>query len=173
MKENSGQWVVKLQSNQVKGPFSTDELRNMIIAGSFTGSEEVCEYPQGEWQILTKQTEFYDALLESLENPIEAGNARSQKMDAETVIKPPEKEVVIPKFDLKEFVEKELKEEELKVAARNAPKKNVPALTEVENVPARRTPVNNSVMPAPIVPNTAEPNASPDIFDARNKKHRR
>ena len=171
MKENSGQWVIKLQSDQVKGPFTTDELRNMIIGGSYTGSEEVCEYPQGEWQILTKQPEFYDALLESLENPIEARNARAQKMDAETVIKPAERDVVIPKFDLKEFVEKELKEEELKNAARNPPKK-IPSINEIENLPTK--PKSSGVVAPsprgmPAIPGPTPAAATPDIFEARNK----
>lgn len=117
MEENSNQWVVRADKDQVKGPYSTEELRAMIVNGNFNGSEEICQYPQGEWQVLTKQSEFYDALLESLEKPEEVKNKKDAKMDAETVIKqdgPPVKKppVEIPKFDLKEFVENELKAEE-------------------------------------------------------------
>ncbi|MCC2677837.1 MAG: hypothetical protein K0R29_413, partial [Pseudobdellovibrio sp.] len=117
MEENSNQWVIRSDKDQVKGPYSTEELRAMIVNGSFNGNEEICQYPQGEWQILTKQSEFYDALLESLEKPEEVKNKKDAKMDAETVIKqdgPPVKKppAEIPKFDLKEFVEKELKAEE-------------------------------------------------------------
>lgn len=117
MEDNSGQWVFRLsEKDQVKGPFSTDELRAMIVSGNFNGNEEICQYPQGEWQVLTKQAEFYDALLESLENPVDVKIKKDAKMDAETVIRqdgPPIKKLAeVPKFDLKEFVEKELKAEE-------------------------------------------------------------
>jgi hypothetical protein len=87
VKESSDQWVVRTSADQVKGPYTTEVLRGMIVSGSFNGTEEVCEYPQGEWQVLTKQSEFYDALLESLENPIDAVQKRSQKMEAETVVR--------------------------------------------------------------------------------------
>ena len=87
MKNISGQWVIKLQTDQVKGPYSTEALSKMIITGAFSGNEEVCSYPEGEWKQLAKQPEFYDALLESLENPVEVDIKRAQKMEAETVIR--------------------------------------------------------------------------------------
>ncbi|MEQ1721561.1 MAG: tetratricopeptide repeat protein [Pseudobdellovibrio sp.] len=121
MNNNSGQWVIKLQSDQVKGPYSTDAINKMIVNGAFTGSEEVCSYPEGEWKLLTKQPEFYDALLESLENPVEVDNKRTQKMEAETVIRtaePAKEEIPIPKIqnidDLKELLEQERKAEEVR-----------------------------------------------------------
>ena len=130
MKETADQWVVRLASDQVKGPYTTEALRNMIITGAFTGNEEVCPYPQGDWQIMTKQPEFYDALLESLENPSEYDNKKAQKMEAETVVRvsptPPTKKessdhrsgtekaptAAMPKFDLKEFVDQQIKADE-------------------------------------------------------------
>jgi tetratricopeptide (TPR) repeat protein len=128
MKAMSDQWVIRTADDQVKGPYSTEDLKNMIIAGQFNGTEEVCEYPQGEWHILTKKSEFYDALLESIENPAEAFAKRKEKTQAETVIQGPRGVAAgpntkdpgldkkpfsdeIPKFDLKEFVEKEMKEQ--------------------------------------------------------------
>ncbi len=87
MNDSSGQWVIKLQTDQVKGPYSTEALKKMIITGAFSGNEEVCSYPEGEWKLLTKQPEFYDSLLESLENPVEVDIKRAQKMEAETVIR--------------------------------------------------------------------------------------
>ena len=128
MKTMSDQWVIRTAADQVKGPYTTEELKNMIVAGQFNGTEEVCEYPQGEWRVLTKQNEFYDALLESLENPAEALAKRKEKMQAETVIQgaggaaaglnkqestvaATQPQAAIPKFDLKEFVEKEIKEQ--------------------------------------------------------------
>ena len=117
MEDSSDQWVVRSQKDQVKGPYKTEVLRNMIVSGVFNGTEEICSYPQGEWQVLTKQPEFYEALLESLENPSDVDNKKSQKMDAETVVRPTpavsiQKNIEIPKFDLKEFVENEIKAEQ-------------------------------------------------------------
>lgn len=91
MKPTSDQWVLKFETDQVKGPYSTEGVRKMIANGTFTGNEQICAYPQGEWTSLTKQPEFYEALLESLENPVEVDLKKSQKMDAETVIQAPVK----------------------------------------------------------------------------------
>ena len=87
MSENSIRWVIKLESDQVKGPYSTDAVCKMILTGTFSGNEEVCLYPDGEWKSLSKQPEFYGSLLESLENPTEVDLKKSQRMDAETVIR--------------------------------------------------------------------------------------
>lgn len=88
MKQTSDQWVLKFETEQVKGPYSTDAVRKMILNGTFSGNEQICAYPEGEWASLTKQPEFYEALLESLENPVEVDQKKSQKMEAETVIQP-------------------------------------------------------------------------------------
>lgn len=128
MEDSSDQWVVRTTKDQVKGPYKTEVLRKMIVSGLFNGTEEICQYPQGEWQVLTKQPEFYEALLESLENPSDVDNKKSLKMEAETVVKPspassnPQKKAPIPKFDLKEFVENELKAEQDLKARRDGEK---------------------------------------------------
>lgn len=90
MSTNSDQWVVRLKNEQVKGPYSTSAINQMIINGVFSGSEEICSYPEGEWKLLTKQPEFYNALLESLENPAEVDSKRAEKMEAPTLIRPSE-----------------------------------------------------------------------------------
>jgi tetratricopeptide (TPR) repeat protein len=166
MEASSGQWVFRTNKDQVRGPFTTDELRAMIISGNFSGTEEICQYPQGEWLVLTKQPEFYDALLESLENPIDAQKKKNQKMDAETVIKsdgpPIKKPAEIPKFDLKEFVNNELKaEQDLKARMEGDKKKKEPqsntAITShmpaVDPVPAPAPPKPE----APQIPVLAPP----------------
>ncbi len=90
MKHESDLWVIKLETDQVKGPYSTAAIAKMIAAGLFTGNEFVCAYPEGEWKSLNKQPEFYEALLESLENPVEVDSKKAQLMDAETVIRVPQ-----------------------------------------------------------------------------------
>lgn len=91
MKENSLLWVIKLETDQVKGPYSTEAICKMISSGAYSGNEQVCRYPEGEWRSLSKQPEFYEVLLESLENPVEVDLKKAQKMDAETVIRVPVK----------------------------------------------------------------------------------
>ncbi len=86
MSDKSLQWVIKLETDQVKGPYSTDAICKMILTGAFSGSERICRYPEGEWKQLSKQPEFYEALLESLENPVEVDSKKAQKMEAETII---------------------------------------------------------------------------------------
>ncbi len=87
MKNSSTQWVIKLNTDQIKGPYSTEAVVKMITSGVFSGNEEISAYPEGEWLALTKQPEFYEALLESLENPVEVDLKKAQKMEAETVIR--------------------------------------------------------------------------------------
>ncbi len=85
--EQSEQWLIKLESEQVKGPYSTDAIFKMILEGIFSGQENIAKYPQGDWRPLSKQMEFYETLLESLENPVERDEKKAAKMDAETVIR--------------------------------------------------------------------------------------
>lgn len=86
MKLSPKNWVIRIGPDQVKGPYSTDAVIKMITSGAFAGTEEICGYPEGSWTALTKQPEFYEALLESLENPVEVDQKKAQKMEAETVI---------------------------------------------------------------------------------------
>lgn len=80
-------WLIKSETEQVKGPYSTDAVSKMILEGIYNGQEQIASYPEGDWRELAKQPEFYETLLESLENPIERDEKKAQKMDAETVIR--------------------------------------------------------------------------------------
>lgn len=112
MSTKKSQWVIRLDSEQVKGPYSTEAIKKMITSGVFSGNEEISTYPDGEWNALTKQTEFYDALIESLENPVEVDIKKAQKMEAETVIRvmPKAKDEPV-KYELPEAIRKIIEEE--------------------------------------------------------------
>lgn len=114
MNNITDQWVIKFESDQVKGPYSTDAVIKMIVSGVFSGSEQICAYPEGEWTSLNKQPEFYDALLESLENPVEVDSKKAQKMEAETVIRVPEKNIQDINKNLTEDQIQENKKQEIK-----------------------------------------------------------
>lgn len=79
-------WKIKLSSGQIKGPYTTDAVCKMIVEGVFTGQELVIGQSQSDWTALDRQPEFYEAILEALENPVERDEKKAQKMDAETVI---------------------------------------------------------------------------------------
>lgn len=87
-KSTGDSWLVRVESQEVKGPYSTEAINKMILEGIFSGQEEIAKYPEGDWKILNKQTEFYESLIESLENPVERDEKKAQKMEAETVIRP-------------------------------------------------------------------------------------
>ena len=108
MKREADLWVIKLESDQVKGPYSTAAVCKMIATGAFNGNEFVCAYPEGEWKSLNKQPEFYEVLLESLENPVEVDSKKAQLMDAETVIRVQQQEPAkdIERKDLQNVLKK-------------------------------------------------------------------
>jgi len=87
-------WVVRNKKNQTRGPFSTDEIMNFIAEGVFTGEETIAQFPEGQWNPITKESIFYEKIMDTLENP--AGSAKSvtndepkNDMEQETVIVPP------------------------------------------------------------------------------------
>lgn len=115
------QWRVKMENGQIKGPFPSESISKMIVEGILSGQEEVAQHPSAEWRPLSKVHEFYEALLESLENPTERDEKKALKMDAETQIQsapveaPTEEQPAdvepIPEFkdEIKQLVQEELK----------------------------------------------------------------
>lgn len=124
-----------MENGQIKGPFPSESISKMIVEGILTGQEEVAQHPSAEWRPLAKVHEFYEALLESLENPTERDEKKAAKMDAETQIQStPVEDVVEVPSDVEEAPEfkdeiKQLVEEEMK--------KPVPAIPD--RSPAART----------------------------------
>lgn len=104
------QWKIKMESGQIKGPFPTESINKMIVEGILSGQEEVSLHPSQDWRPLSKVPDFYEALLESLENPTERDEKKAQKMDAETVIQTIEPKVSEPD-DAEESIAPELKNE--------------------------------------------------------------
>ena len=121
------QWRVKMENGQIKGPFPSESISKMIVEGILTGQEEVAQHPSAEWRPLAKVHEFYEALLESLENPTERDEKKAAKMDAETqvqstpqeVVEPPPEDPEVPEFkdEIKQLVEEEMKKSPSPVVA--------------------------------------------------------
>ena len=132
-----------MENGQIKGPFPSESISKMIVEGILTGQEEVAQHPSAEWRPLAKVHEFYEALLESLENPTERDEKKAAKMDAETQVQSmsADNAVEVPS-DVEEAPEfkdeiKQLVEEEMK--------KPVPAIPD--RSPAIRTPGVSSITP--------------------------
>lgn len=86
MSDESALWVLRTPAGQLKGPFSTEKVKRLILDGSFTGSEFIAKYPEGSWGELTKRSEFYDTLMQALESPGKADPNVESKMNAETQV---------------------------------------------------------------------------------------
>lgn len=63
-------WIIRNQRGQIKGPYTTIEVLNFISNGTFTGEEQITKYPGGEWTTISKEPEFYEKILETLENQL-------------------------------------------------------------------------------------------------------
>ena len=86
MVKEKSKWLIRTTQEGAQGPFSTEEIIKKIKSNILYGEEEIASYPDGDWTSLSKQIEFYDALIESLENPLTAGDPAHKKMLAETII---------------------------------------------------------------------------------------
>jgi tetratricopeptide (TPR) repeat protein len=99
------QWLIKTQNGKQIGPYGTEAVLRLISEGAFAGLEEIKRYPDGRWTPISKQPDFYDKLLEALEEidkvpkskrPAENHQANLQKFEMETVIiKPPDEKTEI------------------------------------------------------------------------------
>ena len=96
-------WVVKTKTGQVKGPYSTEAILKMIGEGVFSGQEMISKLPDGQWTLISKETAFYDKLLEALEGVVEVDPKKAHKMEAETVIMRPPPTNPQPKNKLPSF----------------------------------------------------------------------
>jgi tetratricopeptide (TPR) repeat protein len=86
MVKEKSKWLIRSPKEGAQGPFSTEEIVKKIKINVLSGEEEIASYPDGDWVSLSKQIEFYDALIEALENPLTTGDPEHKKMLAETII---------------------------------------------------------------------------------------
>lgn len=84
--KSSIQWLIKTESNRQLGPYSTEAVLKLIAEGAFTGSEQIKRYPDGKWNPISRQPDFYDKLLEALEEVKKPVAKNREKFEAETVI---------------------------------------------------------------------------------------
>jgi len=70
-------FLVKFKDDVVRGPFTENEIDDMIYENVLVGEEQIKEYPEGEWINIAKIDHFYDAFLGAFE--IQKNTDREQK----------------------------------------------------------------------------------------------
>lgn len=90
---NSIQWLIKTASEKQLGPYSTETVLKLIADGTFTGSETIKRYPDGRWTQISKQPDFYDKLLEVLE---EAAKPKHKQRRPDKDRRPPADDLTVP-----------------------------------------------------------------------------
>ncbi len=90
MGKNQITWIVRNQSGQVKGPYTTEVILKMIGDGAFSGQESISKLPDGRWTQISKEPDFYDKLLEVLEGVVKTKPKKQKSIEVETVIIEPQ-----------------------------------------------------------------------------------
>lgn len=80
--ENAGQWLIRTADNLVAGPYSRDQVRQLIRDGQLGLDDEVCP-ANGYWFFLHERDEVRDLL--AVEVP-KAGGSGDDEEDTETEI---------------------------------------------------------------------------------------
>lgn len=60
-------WQILTATGRQLGPYSTEAVLRLIKQGALDGSEQIKKHPDGRWHPISKKPEFYDHLLEVLE----------------------------------------------------------------------------------------------------------
>ncbi len=82
------QWLIKTESDRQLGPYSTEAVLKLISEGALSGGEQIKRYPDGKWTAISRQPDFYDKLLDALEEIPKFDPDNFEKYDADTVITP-------------------------------------------------------------------------------------
>lgn len=73
MPKNKLTWIIKNEKGQLKGPYETSKVLELISSGHFDGTEMIASYPDGKWMQISKEPQFYDKLMEALEQASRPG----------------------------------------------------------------------------------------------------
>ena len=60
-------FLVKFMDGVIRGPFLQSEIEDMIYDNSISGEEQICEYPEGKWSDIAKNSHFYDVFIGAFE----------------------------------------------------------------------------------------------------------
>ena len=65
MSENE-KWVIKAKDGRIRGPYTTQQLLEMVRGQELDGNEWISTYPDIEWVRLSSKENFYDEILKVL-----------------------------------------------------------------------------------------------------------
>lgn len=74
-------WLIRVEDERQIGPYSTRTILKMIQDGALTGTEKIKKYPDGKWTQISKHSNFYDLLLETLEKVKEKARTQPQSFE--------------------------------------------------------------------------------------------
>ncbi|OFZ19518.1 MAG: hypothetical protein A2Z20_06360 [Bdellovibrionales bacterium RBG_16_40_8] len=77
-KDSSKKWLIKDREGRVRGPFFTDDILSRITRGEISGDEFISLYPNTDWYPISNDPQFYDKLLEALDE-------EGQRVDEEAI----------------------------------------------------------------------------------------
>lgn len=85
------QWLIKTEAGQQLGPYPTKTVMKLIADGDLKGLEQIRKYPDGLWIAISREPEFYDRILDVLENKNSAPEDQDPSIDRDehTVIQSP------------------------------------------------------------------------------------
>ena len=64
------QWLIRNQNGEIDGPLTTVEVIRKIRSGVFFGEEYISRYPSGRWHPISYDENFFNVLLEVLEEEL-------------------------------------------------------------------------------------------------------
>ena len=106
---SSIQWLIKTESDRQLGPYSTEAVLKLISQGALSGGEQIKRYPDGKWAAISRQPDFYDKLLDALEEIPKFDPNRRERIEADTIVAPMperqqsedhEKTVIVPRSQI-------------------------------------------------------------------------
>lgn len=59
-------WVIKAKDGRIRGPYTTEQLLDMVRSQELDGNEWISTYPDIEWVRLSSKENFYDEILKVL-----------------------------------------------------------------------------------------------------------
>ena len=62
------QWLIRNKDGRIDGPYTTAEVVKKIRAGFYLGEEFISKYPSGRWNPISYDQNFFNTLLEVLED---------------------------------------------------------------------------------------------------------
>lgn len=79
--DNSTHWLVMLPAGKIIGPYTSDAVLKLIREGAANEDCRIKKMGTGTWYSLSKEPQFFDAILEAMNNP--ASNAANPNIQAE------------------------------------------------------------------------------------------